>query len=159
MRKRRRRKPGPKPKPPKPKVSQKRYKTPKALEVQEAAVVRDCIVAMIVGMGIGGLTWMANKLGMSVSTLRRRLLKDHGCFDLVTMRAMLLIMENREEKLNYLQQFGKTENVGPYTIRVRYSTMYGEHVPTWEVTPGAETEPGTAEPKAAATVFGNFENT
>lgn len=64
----------------------------------DAQLLQTIVSALIKGQGRGGLTWMAAKLGMSVTNLRKRLQSAAGAFDAPTLRAALLVLASKAEK-------------------------------------------------------------
>lgn len=64
----------------------------------DAQLLQTIVSALIKGQGRGGLTWMAAKLGMSVTNLRKRLQSAAGAFDAPTLRAALLVLSLKAEK-------------------------------------------------------------
>ena len=97
----------------------------------DSQALAEAVNALMAGMGRGGLTWIAERLGMSPSAMRKRLLAD-ASFDAPTMRAVILL-----ERFNDRDFAGfpiiSTVQVGNYTIRVR--NVNGEPTPTWDAVP------------------------
>jgi hypothetical protein len=73
----------------------KRRRTPKPDSDSQA--LRGAVLAIITGMGNGGLTWFAKQLGITRSNLRKRLTTAVQGFDGPTMRACLLINQLRAQ--------------------------------------------------------------
>ncbi len=65
---------------------------PKADE--DALAFHSCLESLISGIGRGGLSFVASRLGVTPSMLLRRL-KNPPAFDAVTMRAVILIQQSR----------------------------------------------------------------
>ena len=87
------------------------------------------IAALMTGMGRGGLTYLAERLGMTPSAMRKRLLST-APFDEPTMRATLLIGSTRAEDFQDYP-LESTQEVGSYIIETR--NVNGESIPTWRV--------------------------
>lgn len=64
----------------------------------DSAALHTAIQEIIDGMGRGGLSWMAERVGMTVSALRRRLLVPGKAFDAPTLRAIAVLLELRSEQ-------------------------------------------------------------
>lgn len=98
------------------------------IQGSDSAALAEAVYALMEGMGRGGLTCVADRLGMSASAMRKRFLKV--AFDEPTMRATLLIGDSKDE---LFEQFpiDSEKVVGSYLIRVR--SVDGEYIPTWRV--------------------------
>ena len=94
----------------------------------DSAALADAINALVEGFGRGGLTYMADRLGMTVSATRKRLLGV--AFDEPTMRATLLIAGSKAEDYESWP-LGEEKVVGAYLIQVR--DVNGDLIPTWRV--------------------------
>lgn len=94
-------------------------------EDHDAAGLQEVIVAIWKGMGRGGLTYLSNRLGMTPSALRKRLLSPNA-FDAVSLRALLLVVELKEED-DAIEMEGKKK--GKYIIGTK--EVDGETQPTW----------------------------
>ena len=101
-------------------------KTPKPID-QDAQALSGLVNALVAGMGHGGLTYFANQLGLSPSTLKKRL-ATNAAFDAPTMRAVILIQQLRvsEEPTSY------EEVHGDYLIG-RRAEAGGVLRPTWQL--------------------------
>lgn len=64
----------------------------------DSAALHAAVQEVIDEMGRGGLSWMAERVGMTVSALRRRLLVPGKAFDAPTLRAVATLMELRREQ-------------------------------------------------------------
>jgi hypothetical protein len=101
----------------------------------ESEALSGAINALMIGMGRGGLTYIAGSLGMSSSAMRKRLLSPVS-FDSPTMRAVILLERNHDREFTDCRVHSE-KRVGSYIIRVR--NFKGERVPTWEaLQPGAQ---------------------
>jgi hypothetical protein len=95
---------------------------------RDAENLRNAVIALYTGFGRGGLSWAANRLGMSPTALRKRLLSPSSGFDAPTMRAILLIQQSKAE--NYPRaKIVDSCQIGPYIIEIRL--VKGEEIPTW----------------------------
>jgi len=65
----------------------------------DAEALREVLVAMAQGIGHGGLTYIAENLGMSASATRKRLLRPGGGFDEATMRAVAFLMASKSDAM------------------------------------------------------------
>lgn len=86
--------------------------------------------ALVQGFGRGGLSWLSRKLGFDLSPLRRRLLKTGAGMDPITMRATVLIANQRADQHKTAEVLASRE-VGPFVIEMRQHN--GETFPTWRV--------------------------
>lgn len=94
----------------------------------DSAALSAAINAIMEGMGRGGLTYMADRLGMTASAMRKRL---HGqAFDEPTMRAVLLIAGSKAGDYENRPLISEA-TAGPYLIQVR--DVDGQQVPTWRL--------------------------
>lgn len=94
----------------------------------DAALIQEILTASIGAMGRGGLTWLADKLGITVSALRKRLHSKTGAFDAVTLRAVLLVLASKAEKFNSAPI--RSEQNGKFVVEVRTDET-GAEIPTW----------------------------
>jgi len=101
--------------------------TPEETDQTEAlaAVLR----AIIEGYGRGGLTYASEKLGMTPSALRKRLMRIGGGFDSATMSCIALVMSLKDHG----EPADTTKTVGDYRITTRQQN--GTKVPAWSTTP------------------------
>ncbi len=100
----------------------KRTRRRKARDPQ-ALALSGVIEAMTAAMGHGGLTWLAGRLGMTPSAMRKRLLLPGCGFDAVTMRAVILVTGMRADR--HTEPVDSTVHVGGYAIEMRAGQ------PTW----------------------------
>lgn len=64
----------------------------------DAQLLQSILQAMIKAKGRGGASWAARKLGISPSSLHKRMESAEGAFDAPTLRAALLIMASRSDR-------------------------------------------------------------
>lgn len=104
-------------------------KKPKAPAVihPDSRALHNVIQAIITGMGTGGLTYVAGRLGMTPSAMRKRLHAPGGAFDPVTMRAVILVGECRATGPD--SEAG--QDIGPYRVAARQ--IDGQKVPSWRL--------------------------
>lgn len=72
----------------------------KKLPEEDALLLQGIIADMIDGMGHGGLSWMARKIGITPTNLKKRLESARGAFDAPTLRAALLVLAHKAEKFD-----------------------------------------------------------
>ena len=63
----------------------------------DSIALHNNVQAIIDGMGRGGLSYVADRIGMTPSALRKRLQVPGKAFDAPTMRAIALILELKNE--------------------------------------------------------------
>ena len=93
----------------------------------DSRALQTAILALVNGGGRGGLSRMAESLGMTVSAFRKRLLKE-AAFDEPTIRATILIQRLRAENYPDAPVESCTKH-GPYVIETR--RVGAELIPTW----------------------------
>ena len=101
-------------------------RTHKTRPDEDAELLRSIIAAMMDGLGRGGLSWMARKLGTTPSNLRKRMQSNAGAFDAITLRASLLALALKAEK--FTSAPADTVKSGNYLIEIREED---EPLPTW----------------------------
>lgn len=69
----------------------------KITQEPDSQALQDVTRALMAAQGRGGLTWLASRLGMTASALRRRLYSPTGAFDAPTMRAVLLVTASKAQ--------------------------------------------------------------
>lgn len=99
----------------------------------DAAFVQQIIAAMIAGQGHGGLKWAAQKLGLSSSNLRKRLVSEQGAFDAPTLRAALLVLACKADKFAGVPL--RTAQYGEFAIDL-HQTENGP-MPAWRIVDSA----------------------
>lgn len=81
-------------------------------EQNDATLVRGLLRSLIEGSGRGGLTYVAQKLGMTASAARKRLFTAKNGIDLFSMRGYMLVVESKaapDEPLTDCQQIDGIE--------------------------------------------------
>jgi hypothetical protein len=108
-------------------IKMKRHKSQIGEESQSLAALLNAIVT---GMGHGGLSYLAGKLGMTPSAMKKRLATPGAGLDEPTMRAVILAASSKAENFkDYLTEIEETQTIGDIAIEIR--TINGERVPTW----------------------------
>lgn len=95
---------------------------------EDAAILRTIISALMEGRGHGGLSWMARKLDLTPSNLKKRMASASGAFDAPTLRAALLVLAMKADK--HETEILNTVEVGELAIHNRM--VDDEISPTWE---------------------------
>lgn len=93
----------------------------------------DALRALVHGGGRGQLGQVATELGMTPSAFRKRLLRTGAGLDEASIKAVILIVDRKDER--YLDwQVAASNNVGGYVITTR--TKNSQRVITWRLAPG-----------------------
>lgn len=103
-------------------------RTHKSQPDEDAELLRSIIAAMMEGLGRGGLSWMARKLGTTPSNLRKRMQSNAGAFDAITLRASLLALSLKAEK--FAAEPVETVKSGKFLIEIREDEEGNK--PTWK---------------------------
>lgn len=74
-----------------------RKPTPNAVDADDSALLHQAIQTLIDTKGRGGLSYVAEKIGMTPSALQKRLRRPGRAFDAPTLRASLLILTHSRE--------------------------------------------------------------
>lgn len=80
---------------------------------RDAVAMRDALLSIVTGIGNGGLTLVARQLGMTPSSLRKRLVTANIGFDAPTMRAVMMLADM---KANGECAPGTGQQAGDYEI-------------------------------------------
>lgn len=96
----------------------------------DVLLISDILSAQTQALDRGGLTWLAGKLGLSVSAMRKRTLTPGCGLDAPSIRAVLLILATKADR--FTADPIKTVKTADYTIEI-HETGAGI-VPTWKQT-------------------------
>lgn len=80
-----------------------RKPTPDQQSQDDSATLHEAVQSIIDGMGHGGLSYVAERIGMTPSALRKRLLVPGKAFDAPTVRASLLVLELNQQPAEELE--------------------------------------------------------
>lgn len=97
---------------------------------EDAGTIQRIMEAMIAAKGHGGLLWAAQKIGVTSSSLHKRLKAKAGAFDAPTLRAVLLVLASKAE--NHPETPQSTVPAPEFTIDL-HETPDGV-IPAWRKT-------------------------
>jgi hypothetical protein len=109
-------------------IKEKMPGRPKKIEPDaDARLLQRIVTALMDGQGRGGLTWLAGKLGLTPSSLRKRLDSTEGAFDAPTLRASLLVLAMKAERHDGAVLSAETR----HGLVIEQRVDYGGNVTTW----------------------------
>lgn len=114
-----------------PRKPRKPSQKPRQRVGKDAAAISTVLNAIVNAMGHGGLSYVAERLGMSPSAAKKRLERPGAGLDEPTMRALILVQSSKADAEEWRPIPIETKEVGKLVIEIREKD--GERMATWRV--------------------------
>lgn len=98
----------------------------------DVKLIADILDAQMHALGRGGLTWLAGKLGMTLSAARKRSMARGFGLDAPTVRAVLLILATKADRFEGEPFMKGVRKIKGAKFQIDLHQTDGEIVPAWK---------------------------